>query len=270
MNIGATKTYQKHSYFGARYYMSDVSVWLSVDPLADDAPGWTPYRYCFNNPIMLADPDGNFEGSPDNYVTDEATGKTTKEETDDETNTYTLKRTDGTSVDLGTYKKTNNGMVVLASSTVFYSYELAKQYLNKLPSDAASGFLSASYLFYQSTGRRVKINQFMSSKWKHSGKLTTKACFDVQYIGNKGVKGQPNTASYNVNLKLSAALVMAFNKYGFSGLGNWNAITENAWSTGKAFSSTAFLNNHQNHIHVQGFNKSFITIKKDKPCSFQY
>ncbi len=56
-----------YSYFGARYYMSDVSVWLSVDPLAEDAPGWTPYRYCFNNPIKLIDPDGRSEGNPDWY-----------------------------------------------------------------------------------------------------------------------------------------------------------------------------------------------------------
>ena len=39
-----------------------VQSWLSVDPLADDAPGWTPYRYCFNNPIRLIDPNGTFEG----------------------------------------------------------------------------------------------------------------------------------------------------------------------------------------------------------------
>lgn len=45
--------------------MSDVSVWLSVDPLADQAPGWTPYRYCFQNPIRLIDPNGMEEGLPD-------------------------------------------------------------------------------------------------------------------------------------------------------------------------------------------------------------
>jgi hypothetical protein len=27
-----------YSYFGARYYDSDLSVWLSVDPLADKYP----------------------------------------------------------------------------------------------------------------------------------------------------------------------------------------------------------------------------------------
>ena len=43
---------------GARYYHSDLSVWLSVDPLADKYPGWSPYNYCLNNPIKLVDPNG--------------------------------------------------------------------------------------------------------------------------------------------------------------------------------------------------------------------
>jgi len=45
-------------YFGARYYDSDLSIWLSVDPLAWKFPSLTPYAYCNNNPIRLIDPDG--------------------------------------------------------------------------------------------------------------------------------------------------------------------------------------------------------------------
>jgi RHS repeat-associated protein len=67
-----------YSYFGARYYLSDISIWASVDPMAEDAPGWTPYRYCFQNPIRLIDPDGMSEGLPDHYF-----GKDGKELGDD-------------------------------------------------------------------------------------------------------------------------------------------------------------------------------------------
>ncbi len=42
----------------ARHYNSDLSIWLSVDPLADKYPGVSPYTYCANNPVRLVDPNG--------------------------------------------------------------------------------------------------------------------------------------------------------------------------------------------------------------------
>ena len=59
------------SYFGARYYDSDLMTgWLSVDPLADKYPSLSPYAYCGWNPIKLVDPaDYGFAGaSPDNWL----------------------------------------------------------------------------------------------------------------------------------------------------------------------------------------------------------
>ena len=47
-----------YSYFGARYYSSDLSIWLSVDPMSDKYPSLSPYVYCANNPIKLVDPNG--------------------------------------------------------------------------------------------------------------------------------------------------------------------------------------------------------------------
>ena len=47
------------SYFGARYYDSDLMTgWLSVDPMADKYPSLSPYAYCAWNPVKLVDPDG--------------------------------------------------------------------------------------------------------------------------------------------------------------------------------------------------------------------
>ena len=47
-----------YCYFGARYYDSGLSIWLSVDPMSDKYPSMSPYNYCANNPIILVDPDG--------------------------------------------------------------------------------------------------------------------------------------------------------------------------------------------------------------------
>ena len=47
-----------YSYFGSRYYNSDLSIWLSVDPMSDKYPSLSPYVYCANNPIKLVDPNG--------------------------------------------------------------------------------------------------------------------------------------------------------------------------------------------------------------------
>ena len=46
------------SYFGSRYYSSDLSVWLSVDPMSAKYPSLSPYVYCANNPVKLVDPNG--------------------------------------------------------------------------------------------------------------------------------------------------------------------------------------------------------------------
>ncbi|HPX46180.1 MAG TPA: peptidoglycan DD-metalloendopeptidase family protein [Bacteroidales bacterium] len=47
-----------YMYFRARYYDSDLSLWLSVDPMSDKYPGLSPYSYCLNNPLIFVDPIG--------------------------------------------------------------------------------------------------------------------------------------------------------------------------------------------------------------------
>ena len=52
-------------YYGARYYDPGASIFLSVDPLAEQFPAWNPYNYTMNNPVNLTDPTGMApEGTP--------------------------------------------------------------------------------------------------------------------------------------------------------------------------------------------------------------
>jgi RHS repeat-associated protein len=44
--------------FGFRKYSEETGRFLSVDPLWAKYPGWNPYHYCMNNPVMAKDPEG--------------------------------------------------------------------------------------------------------------------------------------------------------------------------------------------------------------------
>ena len=50
-----------YSYFGARYYDSNLSVWLSVDPMASERSWVSPYSYCQWNPVVRIDPNGELD-----------------------------------------------------------------------------------------------------------------------------------------------------------------------------------------------------------------
>ena len=47
-----------YDYFGARYYLSLLGIWLSPDPLLDESPNISSYAFCGWNPINRSDPDG--------------------------------------------------------------------------------------------------------------------------------------------------------------------------------------------------------------------
>lgn len=74
---GARKTYQ-YKYNGkefqdelglnfydyrARNYDPALGRWFTVDPMADVAPGWSPYRAFYCNPIRYTDPTGMLEST---------------------------------------------------------------------------------------------------------------------------------------------------------------------------------------------------------------
>ena len=57
-----------YTYFGARYYDSDLSLWLSVDPMSDKYPSTSAYMYCVGNPVKLIDPSGMDTAFADNQA----------------------------------------------------------------------------------------------------------------------------------------------------------------------------------------------------------
>jgi RHS repeat-associated protein len=69
-----------YSYFGARYYDADISVWLSVDPMADKYPSMSAYMYVGGHPTIITDPDGRdwIQDENGNYVYDKTITKDTQ------------------------------------------------------------------------------------------------------------------------------------------------------------------------------------------------
>ena len=64
-----------YGYFGARYMDHELmTMWLSVDPMADKYPSISPYAYCAWNPVKLVDPDGK-----DVYITGDAAEQATSQ-----------------------------------------------------------------------------------------------------------------------------------------------------------------------------------------------
>ena len=64
-----------YGYFGARYMDHELmTMWLSIDPMADKYPSISPYAYCAWNPVKMVDPNGMECIPPDNFIINVVTG----------------------------------------------------------------------------------------------------------------------------------------------------------------------------------------------------
>ena len=248
-------------YFGARYMDHELTtMWLSVDPMSDKYPGISPYAYCAWNPVRLVDPDGM---EIDNYYIFE-NGYIFKEETNDNTNTYTYIRNDGTEVDLGTYDVTQNenseDMVLIGNGPSGKNNLFSWAGINSgnlyFEEDAFAGLLGGIQSFYDENNasiiQPVRFNQLMSKNRVHSFKTNRHSTIDIALYSDSGKPGaHADIPADNASIKYNSSLLSFLKKFG---LGSDNVFTSvDANGSAPFLAGTTRCEGHQHHMHLQGF-----------------
>ncbi len=171
------------SYFGARYYDSDLSgLFISVDPMADKYPSISPYAYCAWNPVKLVDPNGEevvFAG-------------------ENEKKLYEEYRTLVFSSD--EYKAVQNELIELEKSSETFCIRMG----DNISSNSESG----NFGYNVSTGQ-FDINITSDNSWTNVEKLSHELKHADQYINRKlffeiSSKGVVNTMNYSIDDEMEA------------------------------------------------------------------
>ena len=156
--------------FGSRYYSSDLSIWLSVDPMSDKYPSLNPYVYCANNPVKLVDPNGE-----DIWEIDE-NGKLTWKEYDSEIDVlHATKTKQSKDFPVGTIKEMiqDKGLVNYNGEDIQVDY----QYLDINNDDLAS-------CFFEFVSENTEIEWSLTQ----TGENDNRIAHDIQYTDVNGNK----------------------------------------------------------------------------------
>ena len=151
-----------YGYFGARYMDHELmTMWLSVDPLADKYPGISPYAYCAWNPVKLVDPDGREMWKPE--MLEDGTINYVKEKGD---NAKTLQEQYNLSEDAATklYATMKDGKISGESAKVVTGNEVLKLRAGENSTERLLYHLGFSIMYnHEKQGdRSMRLNEFFS------------------------------------------------------------------------------------------------------------
>ena len=251
-----------YSYFGARYYNSDLSIWLSVDPLADKYPGVSPYTYCANNPVRLVDPDGRegivvsggeYDGSRYKYNFIEPAIKRLKELKSagkDESITWVVMEAGYSNDDIANFKKVADdlgvGFQTVRSSDEFTNYLNSKNIAISSLSDAREedkissltifghGLIGSIEFAYNQTcesdyswGQR-NVSQLKQAAFEN-------AIIDLYTCNSATDSGNEKSLGYNLQIQTGAASVTGYrgqSTYSKMNIGQGFGDKWNRWTNG--------------------------------------
>jgi RHS repeat-associated protein len=225
---------QLYSYFGARYYMSDVSIWLSVDPMKDKYPNISPFNYCHWSPVMLTDPDGRDDGDPSTH-TDEngvvvavfndkdkgiykhkGVGETAKTEvlenhskTNTSANGQKMGETELWDEFMSHNSETGNPISPLGYIQFGSSWDADIEKMNKLANEMGVELTAINSL--PNMIFDIKADSYLSPKGTHTGKMLNGKYVTAESAGNylAGLNGTTATTFYGGHVETQTFLAMA-------------------------------------------------------------
>jgi len=256
-----------YTYFGARYYDSELSGWLSVDPMSDKYPSLSPYCYTANNPVVLVDPNGMW--IDDYYI--HANGSIEVKKTNDNFDRFYLisggfnnKQTNIAFI--GQFNKNEYGLIKLPASFSFtnldfgvsFSFNVKKGnenecYISGLAFAALIGALS-TVNFHDVTITRV-------SNYDGSSPGSSKSHFngnnlDLRYLSIDKSGNAITLNNLNFDISRQNELNEALYKFGWKDLIS-DKFVPHGENSPQLLNHARPLPFHIDHEHLQGFHPNY-------------
>ena len=256
-------------YYGARYYQSKLSVWLSVDPLASERSWVNPYNFVQNNPITRIDPTGmldtKYEDELGNTLAETNDGNNATVVVSNENKEAFLNDFNGTSIMWQDDPKKNQGWISKYTTPKFSFRSLSTSYSSGSSSGDNSssgmgpsllgaglavgeeGLSGSTFRLYNQKGTNFSPKLY-SSGWGggSAGQIKTYGTSKLTLGLNVAGKSLGLYNAYNINAQHSAGQIGSFQMFleqgsnAYSTLGGiYGAAWGIGWEAGRAITNTS-------------------------------